>query len=62
MAKKSKSAAGGDETSLVKTYEVVTPVHWEHERYELGETIELEEHDAAPLLAVKAIKDPTAKE
>jgi hypothetical protein len=54
MAKK-KAATG--EGSSAKTYEVVTPVHWDHERYEPGETIELEEHDAAPLLAVKAIKE-----
>lgn len=39
-----------------KTYNVLTPVEFDHERFEVDTTINLEDKDATPLLAVKAIE------
>lgn len=41
-----------------RTYEVLSPVDHDRERYEAGEPIELTEDEAAPLLACSAIAAP----
>lgn len=41
-----------------KTYLVKTPVEHDGEHFEVGAQIALAEKHAAPLLAVKAIRDP----
>ncbi len=45
-----------------KTYEVASPITHDGEDYAVGESITLEDKAAAPLLAVKAIAEPAAKE
>lgn len=45
-----------------KTYLARTPIDHDGERYEIGEPIELEDKQAAPLVACGAIGAPPAKE
>lgn len=44
-----------------RTYEVRSPIEHDLERYEIGESIELDEAAAAPLMACGAIAVPPAK-
>ncbi len=44
-----------------KTYQALTPIDCDGERYEIGEPIELEDKQAQPLLAVSAIEAPPEK-
>lgn len=44
-----------------KKYKVLSPVDHDKERYEIDETIELEDKDATGLLAVKAIEEIAAQ-
>lgn len=44
--------------SKLKTYRVKTPIEHDGERFEIGSEISLAEKHAAPLLSVKAIRDP----
>ncbi len=45
-----------------RTYEVRSAVEHDNERYEIGEPIELNDKDAAALIACGAIAEPAAKE
>ena len=53
--KKSAPQPKADKTNK-KSYEVVSPVDHDNERFEAGESIELSDFDAQPLLEAKAIK------
>jgi hypothetical protein len=39
-----------------KTYTVLNPVEFDHQRFEIGAAIDLDDKDAAPLLTVKAVE------
>ena len=43
-------------------YAVLSPLHYDGDRYEIGETVELEEPVAAPLLAAGVIAPVAAGE
>lgn len=45
-----------------RTYEVLSPVDHDRERYNIGEPIELMQADAEPLLACGAIAEPKKSE
>jgi hypothetical protein len=44
-----------------KTYKALTPIDHDGEAYAVDESIEMDEKQAAPLLAVNAIEAPPAK-
>lgn len=45
---------------MSSTYTILSPVEHDGERYEIGATIDLEDAQAAPLLALAAIEGPVA--